>query len=160
MKKLILITILTFALSAKSQESVQNHSFSLEEAIAHALTNNYSAINAGRDIEVAKKKKWETTAMGLPQISAGLDYQNYLKQPVILADFNQDGARPAHDRRHRQTVRRQIAQHGQRPTRRGEQHGRRHRAGRRRASRPRHGPERERAAQEDILSRTLAGKRK
>ncbi|HEY4628304.1 MAG TPA: TolC family protein [Flavobacterium sp.] len=91
MKKLILITILTFALSAKSQESVQNHSFSLEEAIAHALTNNYSAINAGRDIEVAKKKKWETTAMGLPQISAGLDYQNYLKQPVILADFNQDG---------------------------------------------------------------------
>lgn len=91
MKKLILITILTFALSAKSQESVQNHSFSLEEAITHALTNNYSAINAGRDIEVAKKKKWETTAMGLPQISAGLDYQNYLKQPVILADFNQDG---------------------------------------------------------------------
>lgn len=91
MKKLILITVLTFALSAKSQETGQTHSFSLEEAIAHALTNNYSAINAGRDIDIAKNKKWETTAMGLPQISAGLDYQNYLKQPVILADFNQDG---------------------------------------------------------------------
>jgi outer membrane protein TolC len=91
MKNIILMTILTFAITAKSQEVRQDYSLSLEQAIVHALANNYSAINAGRDIEAAKRKKWETTAMGLPQISAGLDYQNYLKQPVILADFNQDG---------------------------------------------------------------------
>jgi outer membrane protein len=88
MKKIILITFLTFALTAKSQDSghnelakqtKQNYTFSLEQAVSHALTNNYSAINAGRDIEIAKKKKLETTAMGLPQINAGLDYGNNFK---------------------------------------------------------------------------------
>lgn len=79
MKKIILLTFLAFALTAKSQQVKQNHTFSLEQAIAHALTNNYSAINAGRDIESAKQKKMETTAMGLPQINAGLDYGNNFK---------------------------------------------------------------------------------
>jgi outer membrane protein TolC len=98
MKKLILITFLTFAINAKSQESAktesteqtkQSYSFSLEEAINHALVNNYTAINAGRDIEAAKKKKWETTAMGLPQINAGLDYQNNfeLQKSLVPAEF-------------------------------------------------------------------------
>ena len=85
----MLITFLTFALVAKAQEPNQNHSFSLEQAIAYAITNNYSAINAGRDIESSKQKKWETTAMGLPQISAGLDYQNnfVLQKSLIPAEF-------------------------------------------------------------------------
>lgn len=98
MKKLILITFLTFAINAKSQESTkttsteqskQSHSFSLEQAINHALINNYTAINAGRDIEAAKKKKWETTAMGLPQINAGVDYQNNfeLQKSLVPAEF-------------------------------------------------------------------------
>jgi outer membrane protein TolC len=98
MKKLILITFLTFAINAKSQESVktesteqtkQSYSFSLEQAINHALINNYTTINAGRDIEAAKKKKWETTAMGLPQINASLDYQNNfeLQKSLVPAEF-------------------------------------------------------------------------
>ena len=37
-------------------------SLSLQEAIDYALENNRSAINAARDIEAAKKQKWETTA--------------------------------------------------------------------------------------------------
>ena len=76
MKKLILIPLLVFALGANAQEANKNYSFSLEQAISHALNNNYSAINAGRDIASAKQKKWETTAAGLPQINAGLDYGN------------------------------------------------------------------------------------
>jgi outer membrane protein len=98
MKKLILITFLTFAINAKSQElaktesteqTKQSYSFSLEQAINHALINNYTAINAGRDIEAAKKKKWETTAMGLPQINASLDYQNNfeLQKSLVPAEF-------------------------------------------------------------------------
>ncbi len=67
---------LFFALAAKSQETKKSYSFSLDEAINHAIINNYSAINAGRDIEASKQKKWETTAAGLPQINAGLDYGN------------------------------------------------------------------------------------
>ncbi|EPR72896.1 Outer membrane efflux protein precursor [Winogradskyella psychrotolerans RS-3] len=65
-----------------SQE--QPTSLSLQEAIDYALENNRSAINASRDIEAAKQQKWETTATGLPQVSASIDYQNNLKQQVQL----------------------------------------------------------------------------
>ena len=59
-------------------------SFSLQEAIDFALQNNRKSINAKRDIEAAKAQKWETTASGLPQLSATVDYQNFLKQQVQL----------------------------------------------------------------------------
>jgi outer membrane protein TolC len=61
-----------------------NYSFSLNEAVNFALINNYTVKNASLDIEVAEKLKWETTTMGLPQIDAKVDYQNFLKQPVTL----------------------------------------------------------------------------
>lgn len=88
MKKLFIIPLLVFALTAKAQEQ-KNYNYSLEQAIAHALTNNYSAINAGRDIDASKEKKWETTAMGLPQINAGADYTNnfVLQKSVVPAEF-------------------------------------------------------------------------
>ncbi len=78
---LSLFMLLLFSVG-KSQE--QPNSFSLDEAIAFALENNYSAINADRDILDAKKQKWETIADGLPQISGDISYQNQLKQPVSL----------------------------------------------------------------------------
>ena len=85
MKKLFLIPLFFFALIAKSQEHTQNFSFSLEQAISHARAHNYSAINAGQDIASARQKKWETTAAGLPQINAGMEYGNnfaYTQQGV------------------------------------------------------------------------------
>lgn len=88
MKKLFLIPLLAFALTAKAQGQ-KNNAFSLEQAISFAITNNYSAINAGKDIESSVQKKWETTAMGLPQINAGLDYTNnfQLQKSVVPAEF-------------------------------------------------------------------------
>ena len=59
-------------------------SFSLQEAIDYALENNRTAKNAARDIDAAQQQKWETTATGLPQISASIDYNNWLKQQVSL----------------------------------------------------------------------------
>ncbi|MCQ0110258.1 Outer membrane protein TolC [Zhouia amylolytica] len=64
--------------------SAQQRTFSLEEAVEFALENNRTAVNATRDIEIAEKQKWETTAIGLPQIDATVDYQNFLKQQVSL----------------------------------------------------------------------------
>jgi len=86
MRNLVLITLLLFAVTAKSQQNQesQSYSFSLQQAISHALTNNYTAKNAGRDIEIAKQKKRETTATGLPQISAGVDYTNNLAIPLSV----------------------------------------------------------------------------
>ncbi|WP_298541812.1 TolC family protein [uncultured Aquimarina sp.] len=60
------------------------YSFTLDEAIEFALENSYQSINARRDVAKALKQKWETTATGLPQINAAIDYQNQLKQPVSL----------------------------------------------------------------------------
>lgn len=91
MKKQITLLLLLIASILQAQDQKQSYSFSLDQAIAHALENNYSAINANRDIAISKQKKRETTAMGLPQVNASVDYQNFLKQPITLADFNQDG---------------------------------------------------------------------
>ncbi len=65
-------------------------SFSLQEAIDYALENNRQAKNAVRDVDAAKQQKWETTATGLPQINANVNYQNFLKQQVsiIPSDFS------------------------------------------------------------------------
>jgi outer membrane protein len=79
MKKILSLLLLLFGFSATSQTNQQSYSFSLQQAISHALTNNYSAINASRDIASAKQKKWETTASGLPQISANVNYLNNFK---------------------------------------------------------------------------------
>ncbi len=85
MKKILIITLLVFAATGKAQEKTQSYSFSLQQAIAHALEHNYSAINANRDIEIAKQKKRETTASGLPQIDGSVNYGNnfvYTQQGV------------------------------------------------------------------------------
>ncbi|MFH6602849.1 TolC family protein [Maribacter algicola] len=77
------------------QEQVaEKSSFTLDEAISFALENNYSAINANRDIIDAQKQKWETIATGLPQIDGNISYQNQLKQPVSLIPAEFFGGEP------------------------------------------------------------------
>ena len=85
---IILFLLLSQILLAQD-EAPKTYRFSLEEAINFAIENNYSAINASRDIESAKQKKWETTAAGLPQINASVDYQNNfdLQKSVVPAEF-------------------------------------------------------------------------
>ncbi|MGB6153597.1 MAG: TolC family protein [Pricia sp.] len=77
-----------------SQDTLQTYSFTLEEAIAFALENNYSAINADRDIIDAQKQKWEVIATGLPQITGDIGYQNQLKQPVTVIPAEIFGGEP------------------------------------------------------------------
>ncbi|MDR6845317.1 TolC family protein [Flavobacterium granuli] len=89
MKNIFILTLTFFALCVNGQDSKKSYSFTLQQAIDHALEYNYSAINSGRDIEAAKEKKWETTAMGLPQINAGADFTNnfVLQKSVVPAEF-------------------------------------------------------------------------
>lgn len=58
-------------------------SLSLKEAQEYAIDNNANIKNSIIDIEIAKKKIKETTAIGLPQISAKAQYQNIFKAPMI-----------------------------------------------------------------------------
>lgn len=85
----IIIFLLLSQILLAQDEAPKTYRFSLEEAINFAIENNYSAINASRDIESAKQKKWETTAAGLPQINASVDYQNNfdLQKSVVPAEF-------------------------------------------------------------------------
>ncbi len=83
MKNPLLIFIL-FVCTFSYAQQPKSYSFSLNEAINFALDSNYTAINAKREVLAAFIQKWETTATGLPQITANVDYRNYLKQPVTL----------------------------------------------------------------------------
>jgi outer membrane protein TolC len=88
--KSIRIFVILFCVNALwAQESPKNYSFSLKEAIAHGLEYNYSVINSGRDILAARKKKWETTAIGLPQVSARVDFQHNfeIQRSVVPGEF-------------------------------------------------------------------------
>ncbi len=84
MRKILVLSSMVFMASLSMAQSQKSYSFSLEEAITFALDSNYTAINARRDIAKAIKQKWETTATGLPQIDAAINYNNNLKQPVTL----------------------------------------------------------------------------
>ncbi|NRD18909.1 TolC family protein [Winogradskyella eckloniae] len=83
MKKTLIIVV-GFIIFQVGYSQDQPQNLSLQEAIDFALENNRSAINAARDIDVAEQQKKETTATGLPQINASIDYQNNLKQQVSL----------------------------------------------------------------------------
>ena len=82
-KYVSLIIVLVASFPMFSQEAKQ-YQFSLEEAIQFAIENNQTSKNAQLDIHAAEKKKWEATSMGLPQLSAKVDYQHFLKQQVTL----------------------------------------------------------------------------
>ena len=88
------IIILLLLISAVSFAQERSYSFSLEEAVTFALDSNYTALNARRDIVKAIKQKWETTASGLPQISANVSYNINLKQPVTLIPGEIAGGEP------------------------------------------------------------------
>ncbi len=88
------MALLTTVLAVAQDPPEKTYSFTLEEAIAFALENNYSAINAERDLIDAQKQKWETIADGLPQINGSVSYQNQLKQPVTVIPAEIFGGAP------------------------------------------------------------------
>ena len=84
MNKIFILLGFTMLSNISIAQQNQKYNFTLEQAIDFALDSNYTAINARRDIAIAIKKKWETTAGGLPQLDANISYQNNLKQPTTL----------------------------------------------------------------------------
>lgn len=74
--------------STFAQENSSTKTFSLKEAQEYAAKNSYAVKNSTIDLRIAKKKIWETTAMGLPQVSAQIQYQDMLDIPTtLLPDF-------------------------------------------------------------------------
>lgn len=81
-KYLIIITTLSMGFSSYAQKP--DMVLSLDEAIQIALKNSYNTKASKNNVLSAKETVWETTATGLPQISASINYQNFIKQPVSL----------------------------------------------------------------------------
>lgn len=81
---LILVASIGFSQNTSKPDTVLK--FSLDGAVQFALENNYSVKNAVIDMEVARKKVWETTAIGLPQFNATGQYTNIFKVPTINFD--------------------------------------------------------------------------
>jgi outer membrane protein TolC len=82
--KTILISLIVLASSAIHAQQPAQNSFNLQQAQEYAIKNSYSVKNALADREIARKTIWETTAMGLPQVNASLNYQNMLDVPTML----------------------------------------------------------------------------
>ena len=90
MKKIIMVGMSAcFFLLTNAQE--KTISLSIKEAVDFAIENSYNTKASKHDIKSAQEKVWETTSTGLPQISGNVEYQNWIKQQVSLADFNGDG---------------------------------------------------------------------
>lgn len=87
MKNKLILTLLFLASILQAQEKKESFSFTLKQAIEHAVQNNYSAINANRDVEAAIQKKWETTTIGLPHIDGSVSYQNAFKLQRSIIGF-------------------------------------------------------------------------
>lgn len=77
MNKLKLTTLISVLTLFTWQVNAQNdtvYKFTLPQAQDFAIDNFFVSKNAALDIESAQKKIWETTAMGLPQLSGTMDY--------------------------------------------------------------------------------------
>lgn len=92
-KCILLLLFLGFVFKGFTQNTdtkTVNTSFSLEEAVKYAIENGYDVKSKKIDLGVAKKKIWETTAMGLPQISGTVAYQHTFKVPEMSFGYALD----------------------------------------------------------------------
>ncbi len=77
------IVLLIIQLTAKQISAQDTLRLSLEEAVKFALENNTDIRNSLLDLRAANRKIWETTAIGLPQVSAKAQYSNIFTVPQI-----------------------------------------------------------------------------
>lgn len=85
---LLLVCGYTYSQDTTSQQTTK-HILSLAQAQQLAIDNNAEVVNSGIDVQIAKKKIWETTAIGLPQISAEGTF-TYNPTPPTMTMFGMD----------------------------------------------------------------------
>jgi len=73
---IVFIILLLGFFGSRAQEKSTTLELSMQEALDYALQNNITLQNAALDIESARKKVWETTAIGLPQVNGNFNYQH------------------------------------------------------------------------------------
>ncbi len=66
-----------------SQEPQSPGKFTVKEAVDYAIQHSYDVKNGMLDVSIAKKKIWETTAIGLPNFNIDLMYQYTFSVPEM-----------------------------------------------------------------------------
>ena len=95
-KCLLTLIILGLITRGFSQEKKETIKLSISEAQTYALQNNRTVQSAKLDIEIASKKVWETTAIGLPQFNFATNYQHQFVVPqVSFGSYLDPNALPA-----------------------------------------------------------------
>ncbi len=79
LQQIILAGIVGGMAAVSAQESV-----TLEQAVQYALAHHPRIQSARLDVQKARRKVWETTAIGLPQLQLDGSYQQFIEQPVQL----------------------------------------------------------------------------
>lgn len=90
-KRLMTVVGLLSALPVLAQlpmaDTAAVKSISLADAQAMALANNAEVVNSQIDVDIAQKKIWETTAIGLPQLKGEFSY-TFTPDPMDYSEFN------------------------------------------------------------------------
>lgn len=83
---LFIVLIFPFGKTVYGQDlkPVDRVSFSLQQAQDYAYEYNYDLRNSAYDVLIAKKMVKQNTSIGLPQINASIDYNDYLSLPTSL----------------------------------------------------------------------------
>ena len=80
---LILITILLILYGNFTSVGQDSLRLSLQDARRIAMENNTNIRNSALDMEIANKKIWEVTAMGLPHVDSKASYQYLPSVPSL-----------------------------------------------------------------------------
>ena len=85
MRKKLFFLLLSYGITTiNAQIKEVPSAVSLEEAVEWGMIHNRTMQTANLELQKAQKQKWETLSIGFPQISANLNYQNNIEQPVSL----------------------------------------------------------------------------
>lgn len=90
----ILLFCLSWIIPAQAQQKDTTASFSLQEAINYAQQHQVNILNAQIDEQMAKNTVKKTIGIGLPQVSANANFQDFIKVATSLLPgefFNQPG---------------------------------------------------------------------
>ena len=79
--------ILLLGVRSFAQQKDTSLRLTLKQAQDYAIQNSPVIKNANLDLESAKKKVWETTAMGLPQVNSKFSYSYMLTIPDLIEKF-------------------------------------------------------------------------
>jgi outer membrane protein len=85
----LLVVVFILSLTFGHELSAQNTmAFSLKQAQDYAFENNFDLRNSVNDVLIAEKEVKKNTAIGLPQISGGIDYMdNFILPTSLIPNF-------------------------------------------------------------------------